>query len=256
MGARTLSDELTMPMHDWTRVDAGIFHDFHLAWVVELRNAFNEGLLPADYYALTEQHAGRRVPDLIALHRTLPDAEAPTAGTTQGGLALAEAPPRVARSGELAPSPRSLRRTVAVRHVSGHRLIAVLEIVSPGNKDRREHVEELAGKIDGFLGAGVHAVLIDLFPSRGHDPHGIAGVVEEFYSGSDFEGGSPLVPPCVVSYCAASRVGVYRQPLVVGRGLPEMPLFIETDRYVNAPLQDTYQAAFRGVPDFWKKALG
>jgi hypothetical protein len=28
-----------MPIHDWTRVDAGIFHDFHLAWIAEIREA-------------------------------------------------------------------------------------------------------------------------------------------------------------------------------------------------------------------------
>src|SRR5262249_2206162 len=24
-----------MPVHDWTRVDIGIFHDFHIAWIVQ-----------------------------------------------------------------------------------------------------------------------------------------------------------------------------------------------------------------------------
>ena len=28
-----------MPIHDWSRVDAGIFHDFHQAWTIEIRNA-------------------------------------------------------------------------------------------------------------------------------------------------------------------------------------------------------------------------
>ncbi len=46
-----------MPIHDWTRVDAGIFHDFHTVWIGYLRTALNEGLLPEGYYALAEQHA-------------------------------------------------------------------------------------------------------------------------------------------------------------------------------------------------------
>lgn len=41
-----------MPVHDWTRVEAGIFHDFHTVWIGQIRNALNEGLLPAGYYAL------------------------------------------------------------------------------------------------------------------------------------------------------------------------------------------------------------
>ncbi len=28
-----------MPIHDWTRVTAGTWHDFHLAWITEIRNA-------------------------------------------------------------------------------------------------------------------------------------------------------------------------------------------------------------------------
>ena len=35
-----------MPVHDWTRVDAGVFHDFHNVWIAFLRNALNSGVLP------------------------------------------------------------------------------------------------------------------------------------------------------------------------------------------------------------------
>ena len=35
-----------MPVHDWTRVEAGIFHAFHVAWVPEIQKALNGGLLP------------------------------------------------------------------------------------------------------------------------------------------------------------------------------------------------------------------
>src|ERR687884_439463 len=30
-----------MPVHDWTRVDAGIFHHFHHAWIAEISSALN-----------------------------------------------------------------------------------------------------------------------------------------------------------------------------------------------------------------------
>jgi len=40
-----------MPMHDWTRVSAGTFHDFHCSWIAELKKTLNGGLLPPDYYA-------------------------------------------------------------------------------------------------------------------------------------------------------------------------------------------------------------
>src|SRR2546423_13207152 len=63
----TAQEESTMPIHDWTRVEAGIFHDFHLAWIGELRRVLNAGLLPPDYYALAEQIAGELGPDVLTL---------------------------------------------------------------------------------------------------------------------------------------------------------------------------------------------
>jgi len=44
-----------MPIHDWSRVDAGTFHHFHRAWTIEIARALNNGLLPASHYALAEQ---------------------------------------------------------------------------------------------------------------------------------------------------------------------------------------------------------
>ncbi len=32
-----------MPLHDWTRVSAGIYHDFHQDWTIEIRRALNGG---------------------------------------------------------------------------------------------------------------------------------------------------------------------------------------------------------------------
>ena len=59
-----------MPVHDWTRVFDGAFHDFHFAWIAELRNCLNSGLLPPDYYAMAEQVAGPIVPDVLTLQTT------------------------------------------------------------------------------------------------------------------------------------------------------------------------------------------
>ena len=90
-----------MPAHDWTRVEAGIFHDFHCSWIVELKNALNAGLLPPQYYALAEQVAGRIAADVLALELVPPDDvrepwKGLGAGESSGGIAVAEAPPKTA----------------------------------------------------------------------------------------------------------------------------------------------------------------
>jgi hypothetical protein len=56
-----------MPVHDWTRVDAGTFHAFHTAWITHLSETLNGGVLPSGYYAMPEQHAGRWIPDVLTL---------------------------------------------------------------------------------------------------------------------------------------------------------------------------------------------
>jgi hypothetical protein len=118
-----------MPVHDWTRVDAGIFHDFDNVWIGQLRTALNEGLLPPGFYALSEQHAGRSIVDLLALHTDAAPSESlplplPLPPAT-GGLAVAEAPPRTRRRHTVEPAARLLRRSLAIRHVTGHRLVAL-----------------------------------------------------------------------------------------------------------------------------------
>ncbi len=130
-----------MPVHDWTRIDAAIFHDFHPAWIAALRSTLNDGLLPQGYYALVEQHAGRAIADILTLHARPEPSEPAWSPPDTGGIAVAEAPPRVRRKHTLEPAALARRRSLAIRHVSGHRLIALLEIVSPANKDRKRHIE-------------------------------------------------------------------------------------------------------------------
>jgi hypothetical protein len=243
-----------MPVHDWTRVEAGIFHDFHNAWIIELRNALNGGLLPAGYYALGEQHAGRLVADVLTLHASRPNGEPPPLPPSDGGLAVAESPPKVRRRLTGIETYRQRRRTLAIRHVSGHRLIALVEIVSPANKDRLESVEEFVAKAVEALDLGIHRLLVDLFPPGRHDPRGMHGAVW-----NDFDEGPYDLPVderlTLAAYAAGPPVEAYLEHLAVGGALPDMPLFLRSDRYIPVPLEATYQAAYRGVPAFWREVL-
>jgi len=243
-----------MPLHDWTRVEAGIFHDFHNAWVTELRNALNGGLLPGDFYALAEQHAGRYIADVLTLHASSPSVEPPPLPLPGGAIALAEAPPRVRRKQTASAAARQRRRTLAIRHTSGHRLVALVEIVSPANKDREEHVTEFAVKCVSALELGIHLLVADLFPPGPHDPQGMHGVVWSRFDDEpyDLPASEPLT---LAAYAAGPLPEVYLEHLAAGGDLPDMPLFLRPDRYINVPLERTYQAAYRGVPGFWRDVL-
>jgi Protein of unknown function (DUF4058) len=243
-----------MPIHDWTRVEAGIFHDFHVAWIPELRKVLNGGMLPEGYYALAEQHVGRTMPDLLTLHID-PAAMEPLPPAT-GGTIVAERPPRVRRKLTVESSLVSRRRSLAIRHVSGHRLIALVEILSPANKDRARHVEEFASKIVTALEAGVHVLLVDLFPPGPHDPDGMHGAIHrELGPRADVYDLPQDEPLTLASYVAEAPIDVYLEHLAIGATLPAMPLFLHPDRYIDVPLEQTYMAAYQGTPAFWRNVL-
>src|SRR4051812_19857075 len=75
-----------MPVHYWTRVEAGDFHDFHQCWIVGIRNALNGGLLPPNYMAMAEQVTGRPIPGVVTLQVQEPNDD-------PGGIAVTAAPP-------------------------------------------------------------------------------------------------------------------------------------------------------------------
>src|SRR5437868_6238529 len=149
-----------MPLHDWSRVDAGTSHDFHNSWVVHLKETLNGGLLPSDYYARSEQHGSRFIADVSTLHAGQQTERLPAPA---GVLTLAEAPPQAERKLTVSPVARSRQRTLTIRHVSGHRIVAFMEIVSPANKDRRQHVEDFVAKAATALEQGIHVTVADLF---------------------------------------------------------------------------------------------
>jgi hypothetical protein len=152
-----------MPVHDWTRVNAGLFHHYHQRWISAICDHFNAGNLPAGYYALSGQVAGGPVPDVLTLeHRALP--KKPMAN---GGLAVATAPPRTRFIGRTEMDLYAQRADrVAIRHPLGQ-VVALLEIVSPGNKNSAAALRAFVEKTIGFLRQGIHVLIVDLFaPSK------------------------------------------------------------------------------------------
>ena len=201
-----------MPVHDWTRVDAGTFHAFHTAWITHLSEALNGGLLPSGYYALPEQHAGSRIADVLTLHS--PVVESSRSPSDDGGVAVADAPPKTQRKLTASAASRSLRRTLAIRHVSGHRVIALLEVVSPANKDRLTHVEEFVDKAEAALLHDVHVLVVDLIPPGRHDPRGIHGAIWDRFDDEPYV--IPTDQPLtVVSYTAGIQPVAYVEHLAV-----------------------------------------
>ncbi|HEV3445415.1 MAG TPA: DUF4058 family protein [Gemmataceae bacterium] len=242
-----------MPVHDWTRVEAGIFHHFHHEWISEIARALNRGLLSPPYYALAEQIASGREPDVLTL-------KGPTAGgepeaNPPGTVSLAAAPPKVHfRARVEMDIYASKAKAVVIRHVSGHQVIAVVEIVSPGNKKSRHAIRAFVEKAADMLRSGVHLLIVDLFPPGPRDPQGIQKLIWDEFLDNNFAlpPGKPLsVGAFVGGACQETLI----EPVAFHAPLPVMPIFLTPDDYVKTPLEATYQSAWEAVPAFWQNVL-
>jgi hypothetical protein len=249
-----------MPVHDWTRVNVGTFHHFHNSWITHLSEALNGGVLPEGYYALSEQHLGKEaIADVLTLQTNGgPNGGGSPAPSGRGTVAVAESPPKVSRKLVAAENAayRMARKTLAVRTTSNHRIVALIEIVSPANKDRVSSVSEFADKAQSALKQRIHLLVVDLLPPGQFDPQGMHAAIWEAY-GSDSEEGSPPPekPLTLASYVAMALPEAYLEFAAVGDVLLDMPLFLDRDRYVNVPLEATYQASYRGLPGYWRGIL-
>ncbi|MBI2805940.1 MAG: DUF4058 family protein [Planctomycetes bacterium] len=233
-----------MPVHDWTRVDAGLFHDFHQGWTVGLRDALNRGILPLDHYALIEQKVPRKEPDVLTLKL---DLEEDGAIDDRGGIAVATAPPktRLVRQSEVSYYAGKANR-ITVRHRHGE-VVAVVELVSPGNKSSRAEFKAFVEKSAAFITSRVNLLIIDLFPPTRRDPKGIHKAIWDEFEEENFTfpRGKPLT---LASYDAGPPQVAYVENVGVGDSLPEMPIFLRPEFYVNAPLEPTYRDAWSNFP--------
>jgi hypothetical protein len=241
-----------MPTHDWTRVDAGLFHAFHQGWTVHLCDALNEGPLQPEYFALVEQSIRGPIPDVLTLRLS---AESDGADGPLPGVAVAAAPPRtrhVRRLEEKIYTRKANRVTIRHRH---GQIVAVVEIVSPGNKSSsKAELRAFVEKTSDLIERGVHVLVIDLFPPTKRDPRGIHKLIWDELVEEDFN--LPAAKPlALAAYEAGPDWVAYVEPVAVGHVLPDMPLFLRPGFYVPAPLEASYQTAWNGFPAPMKRLL-
>ena len=195
-----------MPLHDWSRVPAGLFHDFRQTWAVQIKLALNAGILPRGLSALVEQRSG----------------------------------------------PRESNRIV-VKHRLG-RAIAVIEIVSPGNKDSRAALRDFVEKVIDSLRSGIHVVVIDLFPPTPRDPSGIHKAIRDEIEeeGFAFPEGKDRI---LASYETGETRAYYVEPIGVGDALPDMPLFLTDGWQVPLPLESTHRTTWDASSEDYRAAV-
>lgn len=240
-----------MPIHDWTRVDANLFHHFHQMWTAGICNALNAGLLPPGYVALMEQRAAGLVPDVLALKHGKKSVQR---AQPTGGRVITATPPQtrhVMRATRAMLASRANR--IAIQHPLGD-VISIIEIVSPGNKGSRTAIRSFTDKTIELLNRGVHVLVVDLFPPSVRDPQGIHKAIWDEIEDNPFEL-PPDKPLTLASYVADVPREAYVEPVGVSDTLPDMPAFLDVDHYVPVPLEATYASTWASCPEMLREAV-
>ena len=239
-----LRDHFRPPLDDQTSWDL-----FHGQWPAMIVVGLS-GILPEGFFAGPQVHLGSTIEEDVATFGRSGGADASRSlGPGQeGGLATAVwAPPEAALSiatGPPDPDEYEVRVFDARR---GRRLVAAIELVSPGNKDRPETRRAFVAKCSGLIREGVCVVVVDIVTNRGADFH--AELMDHLGLAipSSF---TDLTHLSAVAYRWIRRtegwsLKAWPHPLAIGQPLPTLPLWLASDLAVPLELEASYEETCR-----------
>jgi len=210
-----------------------------------ITNRLNAGLLPSGMIAMAEQIIGGPEPDVVTLQQN------DSAFSVDRGAAatMTEVPPQPKTHFVIPVDTEryaAKANRVVVRHSLG-KVVAVVELVSPGNKDSRHALRSFVEKTVDLLYDNINLLVIDPFPPGSRDPQGIHKAIWDEITDDPFE-----LPNdrklTLAAYQAAPIKTAYVEPFAVGQPLPEMPLFLHNNFYINVPLEQTYMDTWAVLP--------
>lgn len=218
------------------------WESFHVNWAGAIADSLNESLLPEGYFAEEHAQLGPWVEIDVA---TFTDSESPGRRASRA----ATLPPRMwAPPAPAMIVPAAFPDALEVQvfeEEGGTRLVAAIELVSPGNKDRPRHRQAFAVKYASYLCRGVSLIIIDIVTSPRENLHNeIMQVLGH--------GPASALPPETALYGVAYRpvvrdqheqIEVSPSPLEIGQPLPVLPLALNAERCLPIDLEATYTIA-------------
>ena len=223
------------------------WESMHTMWIAALAEHLNLRVLPPGYLALTTVSFGGRIEvDVPTVQRngTLhSDASTSPAANTPWG------PPTATLT-----LPAVMPDTAEVRildSATGNRLVAAIELVSPGNKDRAAARQAFVAKCASYLFSGVGLIIVDVVTVR------LANLHNELVALLEPTNPSELPPDARVYAVAyhpvrsedgeplAAAVEMWPSVLTVGEALPTLPLALRGGPIASVDLETTYMAARR-----------
>ncbi len=244
-----------MPVHDWTRVGVTEFASFRLSWLAAISSMLNQSHLPSSYYSMVQKRAFWASEEGEAV------AETPVISKSNhpGLLSVHTHPPNIRYvDGATAWRTRYLDRVDIFRR-DGDERVGFVEVMTPANQELKFIFKKIIDRLTESVQEGYHNLIIDIHLPGPCNPCGTHHAYWTRFNdvASSVSDDEPLG---ITSYRVNRLHGeghptAFGQLTAVGQNLPVMPLFLTSDEYINLPLQDTYDEAWRGVPARWKTVL-
>ncbi len=216
------------------------WESFHATWATEIMRTLNRKVLPPGCFAEAQVHVGSRVEIDVA---TFEEAQALSTGNG-GGLAVETWAPPATSLVMPAIFPDAIE--VQVFHNSGGAtLVAAIELISPGNKDRSEARRAFTAKCASYLQQGIGLVIVDIVTERQTNLHHALIQFLEQPESFEFAGAQALY---AVAYRPRRRetgdgIELWLAPLTLGQPLPVLPLALRDVATVPLDLETTYMTS-------------
>jgi hypothetical protein len=220
------------------------WESFHSGWSTRLADALTERWLPPGYIAEEHAHFGPSIEiDVATFERDAAATREDHGGAVATAGAKVWTPP--AADGAL---PAVFPDTFEVRVLStdtGPKLVAAIELISPGNKDRPAERRAFAIKCASYLYEGISVIIVEIVTNRRANLHN--ELLQLMGVGSDL-----LLPPESNLYAVAYRplrrgeadlIDVWRSTLTLGSDLPTLPLGLRADLAIPVDFEQTYSEA-------------
>jgi hypothetical protein len=239
-----------MPLHDHFHPPFSeilSWEQFHGQWPGEIVRELDK-TLPPQYRAAPTVHLGREAEVDIGTFESGPPLRAIQPEANNGGAAVAvwsPAEPTLAVDTDLADFDEFEVRVYDTRR--GQRLVAAIELISPGNKDRPESRSQFTSKCAALLRQGVSLVLVDVVTERSANLY--ADLLDLIRQWDQSLGAKP--PSIYAVACrwtprgARGRFESWNREVKPGLPLPCLPLWLAEDYVLTLDLEASYEQTCR-----------
>jgi hypothetical protein len=219
------------------------WESFHSRWANTIADGLNV-VLPRRFFAEVQLHLGSRVEADVAEFERPADPEEVAGNGLAGGVAVQTWAPPAAALVLPAVFPDDLEVHVRDERDDA-RLVGVVELVSPRNKDRSDSRRAFAAKSAAYLQRGIGLIILDVVTGRRFNLHNELVELLQLDAGFTMPADTSLygVAYGPVRRQEVNQIDVWPAALAVGGPLPVLPLCLRGFRAVPLDLEGTYHEA-------------